>query len=87
MLCELAIGQVLMKSLKIKEGLTRGPDMSDVTSSIWFFSNPICSKHTVMLEENLRDVYNNSDQQKTCVKASINLDQSGIPEHYKWNSS
>lgn len=39
-----------------------------------------------MLEENLRDVYNNSDQQKTCMKASINLDQSGIPEHYKWNS-
>ena len=40
-----------------------------------------------MLEENLKDVYNNSDQQKTCMKASINLDQSGIAEHHKWNSS
>ena len=60
--CDLVIEQVLMRSLKSTGGLTRGTGMSDVTRSIWLLSNPICSRYK-MLEENLRVVYKNSDQQ------------------------
>ena len=36
-----------------------------------------------MLEESLGVVYNNSDQQKTCMKASINLDHSNRVNVYE----
>lgn len=43
--CDLAIEQVLMRSLKIIEGLTRGADLSNVTRSIWLLSSPIFSQY------------------------------------------
>ena len=39
--CDLITEQVLMRSLKSTGGLTRGPDMSEVTKAIWLMSKPI----------------------------------------------
>ena len=51
--CDLVIEQVLMRSLRSTGGLTRGSGISEITRAIRLLSNPICSKYSLVMEENI----------------------------------
>ena len=61
---DLAIEQILMKSLKTTGGLTRGRGMTEVQRIVWLMSQPICMEVNNAMQEHTRVAYSTSEQHK-----------------------
>ena len=81
--CDLVIEQVLMRSLKSTGVLTRGSGISEITRAIWLLSNPICSKYSLVMEENIGVLFTTSEQHQTATKARISRDKQDTNKIYE----
>ena len=61
---DLAIEQILMKSVKTTSGLTRGRGMSEIQRLVWLFSRPTCLEINNTMQKFSSVAYSTSDQHK-----------------------
>ena len=66
---DLAIKQVLMHSVKMCGGLTRGRGMSESQRRIWLLSMPVCADVNNAMQNLTGVMYHTSDQHKDTTKA------------------
>ena len=71
---DLAIEQILMKSVKTTGGLTRGRGLSEVQHLVWLFSCPTCLKINNTMQKFSSVAYSTSDQHKEATRARIERD-------------
>ena len=71
---DLAIEQILMKSVKTTGGLTRGRGMSEVQRLVWLMSRPICLEINNTMQKFSSVSYSTSDQHKEATPARIERD-------------
>ena len=66
---DLAIEQILTRSLKTSGGLTRGSGMTEQQRLVWFQSIPTCAETNKMMQELTGVQYNSGEQNKDMSKA------------------
>ena len=75
---DLVIEQMLMRSLKTSDGLTRGRGMTEAQRTIWLLSMPACADVSQAMEEFSSTTYMSSEQHKDSTKARISRDNSDM---------
>ena len=68
---DLAIEQILMKSVKTTGGLTRGRGMSEIQRLLWLFSCPTCLEINNTMQKFSSVSYSTSDQHKEATQARM----------------
>ncbi len=71
---DLAIEQVLMRSVKTSGGLTRGRGMSEIQRAVWLLSTPACAEINRAMQEFTGVTYIASEQHKDSSPARIDRD-------------
>ena len=74
LLLDLAIEQILMKSLKTTSGLTRGKGMREVQHLIWLMSRPTCLEINNIMQGFSSVSYCTTDQHEEATSARIERD-------------
>jgi len=77
---DLAIEQVLMRSVKTCGGLTRGPGMSESQRLNWLLSTPACADVDKAMQNLTGVMYHTSDQHKDTTKGRQERDYEGTNE-------
>lgn len=75
---DLAIEQVLMRSLKSTGGLTRGRGFEESQRQVWLLSMPSCSELNNAMQELTSQEYHTSDQHKDCSKSRMERDNKDL---------
>ena len=68
---DLAIEQILMKSVKTTGGLTQGRGISEIQSLVWLFSRPACLAINNTMQKFASVSYSTSDLHKEATQARI----------------
>ena len=71
---DLVIEQVLMRSVKVSGGLTRGRGMTEVGRALWVLSMPACADISYAMQELTGELFVNSDQHKEAAATRIERD-------------
>ena len=64
---DLIIEKVLMRSVKLNGGLTRGRGLSEARRALWVLSMPACADISNAMQEITEELYLTSDQQEVSV--------------------
>ena len=75
---DLAIEQILMKSVKTTGGLTRGKGMSEVQRLVWLMLRPSCLDINYAMQKFSLISYSTSDQHKEAKPARVERDLKDI---------
>ena len=75
---DLAIEQILMKSVKTTGGLTRGKGLSEAQHLVWLMSRPSCLEINNTMQKFSSVSYSTSDQHKEATPARIERDLKDI---------
>ena len=71
---DLAIEQILMKSVKTTDGLTRGRGISEIQHLVWLFSRPTCLQINNATQKFSSVSYSTSYQHKEVTQVRIESD-------------
>ena len=71
---DLAIEQILMRSVKTTGGLTRGRGMSEIQRLVWLFSRPTCLEINNTMQKFCSVSYSTSDQHKEATRTRVEKD-------------
>ena len=74
---DLAIEQILMRSVKTVGGMTRGRGMDEAQRSLWILSRPVCSEINNQMQGLIRPKDSN-DKHKECSEARIKRDSRDV---------
>lgn len=77
---DLTIEQCLMRSLKMRGGLTRGRGMTEIQRLIWVLSAPCCADINDAMQNFTKVSYSTSEQHKEATASRINRDMHDVQE-------